>query len=274
MQNDEKPLPSFLGSNLAFAALPTPAPSPFASTSSYTFPSFGGLPPLPKAKSPQTPPQYTPPSPEAAPLPITPSRAADPARLPLDRLFPAGTILLPQHVLDLDAEQTFAEDGWVAVSRGTLKVVKPLEEEEQSATSPSPRRSPYKGVAAGKKRKASSAGRASPSKKARLSTNPLLESLLTLIGASAVRATVRISKPSIAVIRVYLVPQDLLELVKSPRRPPSSTIFHVLDAIRASKDEWEGMVEVDEEVQLFRTEVVSSAFFRLYFSLSLTHPLA
>lgn len=76
-----------------------------------------------------------------------------------------------------------------------------------------------------------------------------------MVAAQALRATVRIVGTT-AVVRVYLVAQDLPGVKKRGRRPPSSFIFHLLNEIRASEQEWEGEMLEGDAVPLFRAESV------------------
>ncbi|GAA6027413.1 hypothetical protein JCM8097_007843 [Rhodosporidiobolus ruineniae] len=277
------------------AAFPTPNSTPFgSSSSSFAFPAsptgaFSGiqLPPLPDFP-PLTPPVA---STSAAQPSHSPSRQHDRVAIPLDRLVPIGTLLLPGHVIDEHVSHTVAEDDWFVYSKDTLKPVPPpgVEQDEleraendplpsPSPSAPSTPRSPAK---KSKKRPAPLYRRSSPSKRAKLASSAsssaqksqsLLPALDSLTGAVALRATVRVdhsAEEPTAVVRVYLVPQDLDELDDPKyargklKRPGASTVFQVLEAVRIRREEWEGSAQ-GEDVQRFMDEKDTRSLLEVY----------
>ncbi|BGP47916.1 hypothetical protein JCM10450v2_003781 [Rhodotorula kratochvilovae] len=184
-----------------------------------------------------------------------PSRQPNPAFLPLNQLIPVGTIILPRHRFSADAVLVIAEDGWTCLAKETLEAIPLVPATDAVEAAPlQPRpvapRPPVKGRAAkGKKRRASTA--AGPSaKKAKLAAHPHLEALMTLSFALVLRATVRIVGET-AIVRVYLVPQDLPELRspargKSRARPPGSSIVALLNEVRVHSGEWDGVVQIGD----------------------------
>ncbi|BGP15858.1 hypothetical protein JCM10213_005656 [Rhodosporidiobolus nylandii] len=276
-REDEKPFSMLAASSSAAtvaAAFPTPALTPLASTStSFAFPASPTGPSSANAPLP-VPPLPTPSTSQAAAiLPPSPSRQPRRRLIPLDRLFPAGTVLLPDHVLAPGNELMAAEDGWIALDKETLQAadLAPLSpiENDSSATLPTPSASPRAGrKPASKKRKASSSARGSPTKRARASAHPLLDSLVWLSAALAVRATVRVVGTT-AVVRVYLVPQDLPEMADADhrrgalKRPAGSTVFGLLNAVRMSPEEWSGEVQ-SEAVPLFMSETDTRSLLEVY----------
>ncbi|GAA5906076.1 hypothetical protein JCM6882_003552 [Rhodosporidiobolus microsporus] len=224
------------------------------------------------------------PTPAAIAPPSSPSRQPDRLLIPLNRLVPVGTVVLTAHVFSDDADHVNAEDGWTIFTKDTLRSTAfppsaPLEPDAPLASLPSPTtprpRSLTKGkgkAKAGTKRKAApSAARASPAKKARLSGHPLLDSLLSLGASLAARATVQVVD-STAIVRVYLVPQDLPELADpaysrwKTKRPPGSTVFQVLNAVRVSRREWNGEAE-DGDVPRFMDEQDKRSLLEVYRSI-------
>ncbi|GAA5970910.1 hypothetical protein JCM11641_004505 [Rhodosporidiobolus odoratus] len=252
----------------AAVALPTPTLTPHAhaSLSSFDFPAspiqsgsaiapWGLLPALPGSVDlpalPLLPPLTVLPAvPPLRATPPSPSRSA----IPLHRLIAAGTLVLPGCEI-LDEDSPHAEDGWVDLRKDTLRVIPQAEPEDvdEMLPPPSPPLTPKSSTSdqkvqkMKKKRKASTAGRLSPSKKAK-SQHPLLDSLFHLVASLVVRATVRRAGLTV-IVRVYVIPQDLPEMsdpayVKDAlRRPGVAAIFQLLNSIRASKEEWEGVLQ-------------------------------
>ncbi|GAA5861028.1 hypothetical protein JCM8547_008012 [Rhodosporidiobolus lusitaniae] len=266
---------------VAAPALPTPALTPFASTSSFSF----AFPPSPtQSSTPQTAPcPQTPVYPPSLPtLPVSPFRQNGRTPIPLDRLIPIGTVLLPQQVLNADIPHSlaWAEDGWVDLEKETLKPPSPSlgggdgeDPVQLDPASPpsSTARSPVKGrKGAGTKRKAASSGRSSAAKKAKRASHPLLDTLIQLTASLAVRGTVRVTSESTAIVRVYLVPQDLPEasdpLYETGRtkRLPGSTVFHLLQEVRVSTREWYGELDEDEAVPSFLEEKDHRSLLEIY----------
>ncbi|GAA5859888.1 hypothetical protein JCM1840_001782 [Sporobolomyces johnsonii] len=256
-------------------ALPTPNPTPFASASaSFAFPASPSgtretfFPSGPPASAPTL----------APPPPTSPRRLERPV-LPLDRLIPAGTVVLRGYQLSEIPVVEPAEDGWLPLSRELLEPLPPVSppldpdlaslfphlpsaEPVVPASQPLlPPQPPNPPVGTKKrkrkasvpswttpKRKASGSGSSSPRKKAKLTTDPLLDNILSCSAALVLRSTVRMVDND-AVLRVYLIPQDLPELWQPEyakgrlKRPPSSTVYPVLSAVRSSLSEWNGAIE-------------------------------
>ncbi|GAA5825761.1 hypothetical protein JCM11251_000361 [Rhodosporidiobolus azoricus] len=286
---DTKPFPLHLLPPLpldarAAAAFPTPDATPLASASS----SFA-FPPSPTTSSYTRPPPATsiptsPPSPArlagvASPLiatpPASPSRQHERFVIPLDRLVAVGTIRLENYVLNDAAKYLEAEDGWEVFGKDSLQALPPpfIDEDEQLALLPFPTTpksfSGQKGRAkSGTKRKAASSNRSPPAKKAKPSGHAVLDSLVSLTSALATRATMRVVGTT-AILRVYLVPQDLPELADPAytrgrtKWPPGSTVFQVLNAIRMSEEEWEGGF-VDGDVPRFMDEQDKRSLLEVY----------
>ena len=186
---------------------------------------------------------------------------------PLDRLLPIGTIVLTQHRLTADVQHELAEDGWLNLAKDSLEPVPdpaadpPVEPAPAPPPPAAPRRSSTTKAGSSsrsKKRRASSAaGGSSLSKKVKYSAHPHLDALLTLSAAHVLRATVRIvdvdvgegeGSAAAALVRVYLVPQDLPELrgpgaVRARMRPPGSVVLGLLSAVRVHAGEWDGEVQ-------------------------------
>ncbi|GAA6056120.1 hypothetical protein JCM3770_006004 [Rhodotorula araucariae] len=184
-------------------------------------------------------------------------RSPDRTALPLDRLIPVGTIVLAQHRFVPDVSLDEAEDGWTCLSKGMLEAIplEPMDDPAEAAPpqpSPAPLRSPGNGRApapGGKKRRASTIG-GRLSKKVKLAAHPHLEALVTLSAAFVLRATVRVIEET-ALVRVYLIPQDLPELRdpplgKSRARPPGNSIVTLLSSVRVHQGEWEGDVQLGD----------------------------
>ncbi|GJN89115.1 hypothetical protein Rhopal_002089-T1 [Rhodotorula paludigena] len=205
--------------------------------------------------------------------PVSPSRSIERKLIPLDRLIPIGTLVLPHHRLNPDVPPQQAEDGWINLSRDTLQAITLVTAEPAAlvVTPPSPSPSNSRSVA-GKKRKASTAG-GSSSKKAKLSAHPHLDALVALSSAVGARATVRLVGDS-ALVRVYLVPQDLPELKDAAykygrlQRPAGSRILGLLSAVRVSPEEWAGELSEEGDSPLFMEETDKRSLLEVYRDIS------
>ncbi|CEQ40417.1 SPOSA6832_02032, partial [Sporobolomyces salmonicolor] len=253
-------------------AFPTPDPTPFASASaSFAFPAS----PSGTGKT------FCPPDRSAAALAPVPPPPTSPRRLerpvlPVDRLIPAGTVVLRGYRLSEIPYVEPAEDGWLPLSRELLEplppVSPPLESGPFSLLPPAepdapasrpllPPQPPSPPVGKKKrkrkasvpdwttlKRKTSGSGSSSPRKKVKLTADPLLDDILSCSAALVLRSTVRMVDNN-AVLRIYLIPQDLPELWQPEyakgrlKRPPSSTVYPVLYSVRSSPSEWNGAIQ-------------------------------
>ncbi|GAA5914943.1 hypothetical protein JCM8208_000780 [Rhodotorula glutinis] len=272
---------------------PTPALTPrFAvdDTPYHAPPSPGARAPRPSSTS------HVPPSCASAPLSPTAAPVAPPAELaspsrqpsrpvaPLDRLLPIGTIVLHQHRLVADVLHELAEDGWLNLAKDTLEPIPdsaadadpPVEQAPVPPRPVAPRKSSSAKAGSSssrsKKRRASTtAGPSSSSKKVKYSAHPHLDALLTLSAAHVLRATVRIvgeGEQAAALVRVYLVPQDLPELrgpgaVRSRTRPPGSVVLGLLSAVRVHAGEWDGEMQ-DGDLEGFMAEIDGRSLLEVY----------
>ncbi|GAA6012949.1 hypothetical protein JCM10207_008392 [Rhodosporidiobolus poonsookiae] len=275
LDEDEKPVLSSAAppvGEAAAAAFPTPTLTPAGGA-----PAFFPFPASPTAAANLFSPERLPPIPDAAPAdPPSPARHANRVPIPLDRLVPVGTLYLPGLTIDPGAATFTADDGWTPLARETLQTVRPTAGEAEAfpaAVPPSPSwsRSPTKSKArAGTKRRASTSLQGSPaSKRMKPSFPSALDALLALTASVGARGTVKETTGGV-MVRVYLVPQDLPELADpkhtkgAARWPPASTVFHLLDAIRVDKDEWESGSLTQGEVPLFTDESDKRSLLEVY----------
>ncbi|GAA6012278.1 hypothetical protein JCM11491_007080 [Sporobolomyces phaffii] len=238
--------PSF-ATDLPNRSLPTPAATP-------TFFSSFTLPPLPLPALPVTPrspaakrrtkQETPPPAHRLPPFPLSPSprKAPSPRKpppLPLDRLFPAGTITLHNYSIRDGFDSDVGVDGWIKFSKDVLVsrtvAPEPLVLDEPSQT-------PTKG---GNKRGRSKGGKSSPAKKrTKVVHDKTLDDLVACSQASVFLATARAIGDDV-ILRIYLVQEDLPELAQIDpkrrlKRPPASTVRSVFQSIRCDRGEWEG----------------------------------
>ncbi|BGO93874.1 hypothetical protein NBRC10512_006116 [Rhodotorula toruloides] len=238
--------------------VPTPiggsssASLPFASTSSAIFPFERPVSPSPSR---------APLAPSRPPAPTSPSRHAPRVPLPLDRLIPAGTILLRDHQLvsnDLDV----AEDGWLAFARDSVqpasRAAEPADEAQPVQPPAARRKSPTK-ARAGQKRRASILAGQPARKKAKIGGTAVIDSLASMSAALACTCTMHVSSADV-VVRIYLVPQDLPELRDlaysrgKTKRPAGVTVLNVLQAVRVSEEEWMGVPQEGDVPSLMEEE--------------------
>ncbi|KAL8283862.1 hypothetical protein RQP46_005294 [Phenoliferia psychrophenolica] len=206
-------------------------------------------------------------TPPLSPLLAPASPRKSPFLVPLDRLVPAGVIVLEAHELAPASESALEleppqedDQGWSRLTWTSLQpIVLPPELEFLFApiAPPPPPPSPLDlllplapspSSSSPKKRKSTASS--TPRKKPRIKAPPrLLDDLLALQDALVVRATFRVvDDGSTALVRVYLVPTDLderkLERVErtAKARPADSTVVRVLAAVRTGKASWEGDV--------------------------------
>ncbi|GAA6063484.1 hypothetical protein JCM10212_001000 [Sporobolomyces blumeae] len=225
------------------AQLPTPVPTPsasFVNTSSGT-PSQALFRIFDYPASPTNDPSTS--SFHAPSTSLHPASKASPSRsrafvatehpIPLERLHPAGTILLPSFLLPHWTTAPLAEDGWTAFSKDL--VVEPV------STSPTTARP-------AKRRKTRTARRPSTTdEKDKSHEEKTLARVVECVQAVVLRATVKVVDAR-AILRIYLVPQDLEDLklphfARRPSRRPASVIWPLFTAVRRVPLEWDGIVD-------------------------------
>lgn len=268
--------------------LPSPPFSPTSSTSSSTFAreipfspdlenpdSFAPTlppPPPPAEGAPASPHLAFPTTPPATPRPprerqnsgSTPRARKPPYAIPLDRLIPVGTVVLPLRRLSDTVAQEEAEDGWSKLFDGTLEAIGNLELLSLAASrsndlpSPSTAAAPVKikvdvepEVASpsspskkGKRKAASGPSPPPPAKKARVAKpHDILVDVVALQHALVLRATFRIVEND-ALLRIYLIASDLPDrrMLKATR-PADNVVLRVLKEVREGASSWEGVVE-------------------------------
>ncbi|GAA5928576.1 DEAD/DEAH box helicase [Sporobolomyces koalae] len=198
------------------------------------------LPPLPDLKHVQTPVDGF------FNYPTSPSpRKRTQKPIALERLFPAGTILLRDYRLrSLDHGQELAADGWIQFAPDLLCLTTSPESEALLESSIADE--PAQCLTRGKKRGRTARGKSAPArKKAKVVQDRTLDNLVACCQALVCRATVCVTDSTV-ILRIYLIPEDLPELKRAEyrtgrlKRSSPAIIRTVLSQIRCSTEEWNG----------------------------------
>lgn len=255
------------GLDFTFVPLPTPAWTPIGSSTFKPFSArLSASPASPTSPLVPTTPRARPePIPEAGPSHQQASPGGKASEIPLDRLFPAGTVVLHRHTFSPDADQSRAEDGWTRFSEGLLRAARPDDVDDDELL-------PLPAVVAAapttpskKRRRTSSSSTKSPTKRARLSSDPLVDLLVANSASRTISATALATGSSV-IVRIYLIPQDLPELLASGRRRKAvgATIMNLLGRIRVAESEWAGNLVPDGDCNAFLDEPDTRSLLEVY----------
>lgn len=243
-----------LASSSRATGLYTPAETPVASTST--------LPPL------------------DVPTGTPTSRQSKRKLIPLERLIPAGTILLRDHQV-VEPEGDHARDPsskeWHPLVKTSLRCVKVETEEPPDTIESDPSVSAHAEMSAAgayrapalsskRKRSGSKAGRSKkrskPAVPAARSSDSLLSVIVHCQDAVLLRCTYMPLDDSTVALRVYLVPEDIDELdddgftLGKRARPADSVVLQVLASVHCDEREWDGEAG-DEGAKSLMDEEVS-----------------
>lgn len=254
------------GLNFTVVPLPTPALTPIGSTTFKPFstrlsasPASPTSPPVPS-----TPRARREPVPESGPSHQQASPGGKASEIPLERLFPAGTIVLHRHTFSPDADQSIAEDGWTRFSQDLLRPARPDDDEGELLPLPpvvaAVPRTPSK-----KRRRTSSSGTKLSPKRMRLSNDPLVDLLIANSTSRTISATAFATGSSV-IVRICLIPQDLPELLASGRRRKAvgATVMNLLGRVRVAESEWEGNICPDSDCKAFLDEPDTRSLLEVY----------
>ncbi|GAA5861885.1 hypothetical protein JCM3774_001339 [Rhodotorula dairenensis] len=255
------------GFEFATVPLPTPACTPMEAPPFKPFSAL--LPPLPREPASPVSSLTSPPRRDATPV-AGPSHQqyASPggkvSDIPLDRLFPAGTVVLRRHVFSPDAEASLAEDGWTRFSESLVCAAR-VERNGEDELAPLPEVVSAPTTPSKKRRRSSTAGTRSSPKRVRLSNDPLVDLLVANTASRTISATARATGSDV-IVRIYLIPQDLPELLASGRRRKTvgATVMNLLGRIRVSESEWAGEVAADDNRSSFLEEPDTRSLLEVY----------
>ncbi|GAA5981933.1 hypothetical protein JCM10908_004673 [Rhodotorula pacifica] len=203
-------------------------------------------------------------TPEAGPSTSQSSPGGKANPLPLDRLFPAGTVVIRRHTFSSDAEIALADDGWTRFSADLLRVARP-DEHGEDETLAAPVAVSVPSTPSKKRRRSSVAGARPSPKRAKLSNDPIVDLLVANSASRAIVATARTVGTDV-IVRVYLVPQDLPELLASkPRKNPvGTTVLNLLRRVRVAEREWAGELAPNGETTPFLDESDTRSLLEVY----------